>query len=321
MDDRLERLLETASNPPSRRAVMRGLAGALGALGLTALVAQDESDARRRRRRRRHIQCRRDNQCEAPLNPCQEARCKNNRCRTRTLSDGTICGDGLVCQDGACLCPDGVCTVNVTENDLGPWVALDDFLDVNTSLLTFQSGPGTPPFGTGSVNLTTTNEAYVLATFQYAGVPLSDITVMEYSTYQPSSNTDDPSNAGLLLMAVDFYGQRLPGDILQYIPSENGTPVQDAWQTWDAIANGTALWSYFGSCGCTWPNSAIPGDTPRTWADITSSYKLASITQATDPMFGVLVTNLDAGETFAENINEITFGTTSGTTRFVFGQA
>lgn len=322
MDDRLEQLLQTASNAPTRRSVLRGLAGVLGAAGIAVLAGEEDTSARRRRRRRRRRECRRNNQCKAPLNPCQAARCKRGRCRTKTLKDGTACGDGLVCQDGACLCPNGICTVQVTPSDLGPWVALVDFVDVDTSLLTFQNGPGTPPFGAGSVNLTATDELFVLATFQYAGVALSDITELTYSAYQPSSNTDDPSNAGALAIAVDFFGQRLPGDVIQFIPAENGTPVQqDAWQTWDAINGGAGLWSYAAGCGCSWPNSAIPGDTPRTWADITSSYRQATITQATDPFFGVVVTNADDGATFAENINAITFGTTSGTTRYVFGPA
>jgi hypothetical protein len=321
VDERLERILRSTSSPPTRRAVMRGLAWVLAAAGLGTMLPS-EGDARWRRRSRRRKACRRDNQCEPSLNPCWEARCKNHRCRTRTLANGTVCGDALVCQDGACLCPNGICTVTVNQNDLGPWVALDNFLDVDTSLLTFENGPGTPPHGAGSVKLTATDESFVLATFQYSGVALPDITAPAYSTYQPSTNTDDPTNAGILTMAVDFFGQRLPGDLIQFIPAENGTPVmQDAWQTWDAINGGAGLWSYAQGCGCTWPNSAIPGDTPRTWADITPTYKLATITTAADPFFGIVVTNADDGKTFVDHINAVTFGTTSGTTRFVFGPA
>lgn len=321
MDDRLKQLLQGTSNPPTRRALMRGLAGALAAGGL-GLGRASEGDAgrRRRRRNRRRRECNRASQCESPLNPCQEARCKNHRCRTRNLANGTDCGEGLVCQDGACLCPDGVCTVGVSDADLGPWVALVDPVTVDTSVLTFQNGPGTPPFGSGSVNLTATDEWFALVTYQYSGVRLADITTLTYSTYQPSSNTDDPSNAGILTMSVNFFGQNLPGDGIQYIPAENGTPLLDVWQTWDAINGGAGRWSYAQGCGCTWPNSDIPGDTPRTWADITSTYKLASVTTA-DPMLGVIVTNIDSGTTFAENINAVTFGTSSGTTRYVFGPA
>ena len=323
MDERLAHLLQTTRTPPTRRALMRGLAGVLAAGGLGVAPSSETDAARRNRRRgRRRRQCNNARQCEAPLNPCQEARCRNHRCRTRTLPDGTVCGDGLVCQDGACLCPNGVCTVQITPSDLGPWVALDDGLNVDTSLLSFQNGPGTPPFGPGSVGLTVSDQSFVLATFQYAGVALADIIALAYSTYQPSTNTDDPANVGILTMAVDFFGQRLPGDFIQYVPGENGPPVlEDTWQTWDAINGGAALWSYAEGCGCTWPNSSIPGDTPRTWADITSTYTLATITTAMDPFLGIEVTNVDGGTTFTENINAITFGTTSGTTRFVFGPA
>lgn len=321
MDDRLEQLLLTASSPPTRRAVLRGLAAVLAAGGLGAAFSA-ESDAgrrRRRRNRRRRRECNNATQCEAPLNPCQEARCNNHRCRIRSLANGTVCGDGLVCQGGACLCPGGICTVQVTQNDLGPWVALIDPFTVDTSVLNFQAGPPTPPFGAGSVKLTATDETFILATFQYSGVPLPDITTLTYATFQPSSNTDDPTNAGILTMSVDFFGQNLPGDRIQFIPAENVPPVlQDTWQIWDALGGGSGLWSYAEGCGCTWPNSAIPGDTPRTWADIISTYHLARITTA-DPLFGVVVTNLDDGTTFADNINAVTFGTASGITRFVFG--
>ncbi len=40
-----------------------------------------------------------------------------------------------------------------------------------------------------------------------------------------------------------------------------------------------------------------------------------------DPMVGVIVENVDGGTTFAENINSVTFGTVSGSTRYVFGPA
>ncbi len=321
MDDRLEQLLQTTSSPPTRRAVMRGLAGVLGAAGITALSGQEDTSARRnRRRRRRRRECRRNNQCKAPLNPCQEARCKKGRCRTKTLADGTVCDDGLVCQDGACLCPDGVCTVQVTPSNLGAWVALVDPITVDTSVLTFENGPGTPPFGSGSVNLTATDEFFVLATYQYSGVYLADFTALEYATYQPSTNTDSPTNVGKLALTIDFFGSPLQLAGITFDPELNGVPVlQDTWQVWDAINNGTALWSGDG-CSCDWPNSTVPSSTPRTWADLVASYPNARI-NSFDPMVGVIVENVDGGTTFAENINSVTLGTSSGTTRFVFGPA
>lgn len=326
MDPRFEQLLEAASSIPSRRAVLRGLAGVVGAAGLgLALAGESDANSRRRRRRqrqrrreRRNRQCSNNKPCETPLNPCQTTSCKKHKCRTENVADGTVCGAGLVCQSGACLCPNGVCTVYVTPADLGPWVVLDSLIDVDTSLLTFQNGPGTPPFGSGSANLTVTDDLFALANFQYSGVALSDLTALSYTIYQPSSNTDDPTNAGALTMSVDWFGQNLPYDGVQYIPSQNGTVLQNTWQTWDAINGGAALWSYAQGCGCTWPNSSIPGDTPRTWADIISTYKLARITTS-DPLLAIMVENIDNGMTFAEDFNAFTIGTSSGTTRYVFG--
>lgn len=324
MDDRLEKLLQTTSSPPTRRAVMRGLAGVLGAAGVTALIGQEDTSARRRRRRRRRRECRRNNQCKAPLNPCQEARCKKGRCRTKTLADGTVCGDGLVCQDGACLCPDGVCTVQVTANNLSAWHGIGECgcSIVTDSLLTFRSGPATPPHGTGSVELTAPDSSSVsLGTFQFANTPLSEITDLKYSTYQPTAIGVPSTAVGVLFIGVDFFGNNptLFLDTLVYDPGSNGQPVTvDTWQEWDAINSGSALWFYEGDSE--WPNTnpPIPATDPLTWAQIVATYPAARF-RVNETQF--MITLFGDAEPFTEAINSVTFGTTSGTTRFVFGSA
>lgn len=329
MDERLEQLIQTTSTPPTRRAVMRGLVGALAAGGLGIALAS-ESDARRRnrRRRRRRNECRRNTQCEAPLNPCQEARCKNRRCRTKTLANGTICGDGLICQDGACLCPDGVCTVQVTPSNRSAWVGLADCGcgsgTVDNTLLTFRSGPGTPPFGTGSVELSTDVEEFVaLGTYQFANTPLSQITTLQYTTYQPMSNPDTGIVVGIFQFGIDFFGNN---DMFQgrliFDPAANGESVSEGtWQSWDAIGGGSAKWVYVGLTGF-WPDTGFPGTPetdPMTWAQIVAKYPEARI-NFNDPVLAIEITG-DLGDPFTEAINSVTFGTTSGTTRFVFGPA
>lgn len=303
---------------------MRGLAGVLGAAGIAAAAGQEDTTARRRRRRRRRIECRRNNQCKAPLNPCQEARCKNNRCRTRTLADGTVCGDGLVCEDGACLCPNGVCTVRVTASNLSAWHGIDDCScgEVNDSILTFRTGPATPPYGTGSVELTAPGSSSAsLGTFQFANTPLSEITDLKYSTFQPSSNDGPPTAVGVLMFGIDFFGRNtiLPIDSLVYDPNANGLPVtEDTWQEWDAIGGGSALWFYDGDIE--WPNTnpPIPATAPLTWAQILATYPNARI-RFNEAQFTVsLFADVDP---FTEAINSVTFGTTFGTTRFVFGES
>jgi hypothetical protein len=308
---------------------MRGLVGVLGAAGLGALIGQEDSSARRRRRHRRRRQCRRNNQCEAPLNPCQEARCKKGRCKTKTRADGTVCGDGLVCQDGACLCPDGICTVQVTPGNPSAWVGLADCGcgsgTVDNSLLTFVSGPGSPPFGAGSVEITGEDplDFVALGTYQFANTRLSQITTLQYSTYQPSTNPGTDVVVGILQFGIDFFGDNFPlQGRLVYDPTQNGESVaQDTWQTWDAINGGSAQWFYFGGIGI-WPDTGDPGipDTdPMTWAQIVAKYPEARI-NFNDPVLAIEITGNPEGP-FTEAINAVTFGTTSGATRFVFGPA
>ncbi|MCA9880971.1 MAG: hypothetical protein KC442_24400, partial [Thermomicrobiales bacterium] len=302
MDDRLEHLLQIASSLPTRRAVLRGLAGVLGAAGVAALSSREDISARRRRRRRR--ECRRNNQCEASLNPCQKVRCKRGRCRKKTLANGTVCGDGLICQSGACLCPDGVCTVQVTPSNPGAWVGLADCGcgtgTVDNSLLAFRSGPGSPPFGSGSVELTGADplDFVALGTYQFANTRLSQITTLQYATYQPNTNLGTDIVVGILQFGIDFFGDNFPlQGRLVYDPSLNGQPVaQDTWQTWDAINGGSASWYFAGGFGV-WPDTGDPGipDTdPMTWAQIVAKYPEARI-NFNDPVFAIEITGNPEG--------------------------
>lgn len=49
--------------------------------------------------------------CPTPPDPCQEAVCERQRCKTRTRAHGAACGPGKVCSRGTCLgnglCPAG----------------------------------------------------------------------------------------------------------------------------------------------------------------------------------------------------------------------
>src|SRR5947207_290700 len=168
-------------------------------------------------------------------------------------------------------------TVVVTANDLarsGPppaapscgaahssrkWLFYEDVKDLidNTmrSFVICQYGPcpyydgagQTPPLGVGSVQISTVlNRRPNLATYQFGGIKLADITTLRYSTYKPSAgNGSDPTRSGYLHFNVDFgpgvctfplcasaggYQHRLI-----FVPRQLGTVIQDIWQAWDAI--------------------------------------------------------------------------------------
>ena len=318
MDERIERLLPATAGAPTRRAVLRGLAGVLATAGLGSVIGEPAT-ARRRNRRRR--QCRRANQCEQPFNPCQEAICRRGRCRTRAVADGTDCGNGLVCEDATCVCPNGVCTVQVTSGSLSSWHGLDDCGcgEVNDSILTFRNGPASPPYGPGSVELTAASSSSAsLGTFQFANALLNEITILKYSTFQPSSNDGPASKVGVLSFGIDFFGNNpLFGDRLVFDPNENSTPVaQDNWQEWDAIEGGAAKWLYEGAPD--WPNTNPPISAADllTWIEILTIYPNARI-NFNDPVLQITLQAED--DPFTEAINSVTFGNGSGTTRFVFG--
>jgi hypothetical protein len=177
------------------------------------------------------------------------------------------------------------------------------------------AGPGTAPAGAGSAQISVTGtQRRNLATYRFSGTVLGDITVLRFSTYNPSAGNGGSANrSGYLNFNVDFDGTDTWQRRLVFVPSNNGTVVQNSWQEWDAINGGTALWSYSGP---TWPGTATPGTTLRTWSDLLASYPGIRI-RVTDSWLGVRV-----GEPYSngytENIDLFKFGTAAGTVKFDF---
>jgi hypothetical protein len=205
----------------------------------------------------------------------------------------------------------------VTPADLaaGKWFFYDDNTDtVNNALGSFVTGPGNPPAGIGSAQISTVGAGRPnLATHRFSGTPLANITSFKFSTYNPSAgNGGSADRSGYLQFNVDFDGSDTWQRRLVYVPSQNGTVIQNQWQEWDTSAAG-ALWSYSGP---TWPSTVTPGTTARTWSDIVSSYPGVRI-RVTDSFVGIRV-----GEPYpsgyTENIDAFKFGTSAGTTTFDF---
>jgi hypothetical protein len=173
------------------------------------------------------------------------------------------------------------------------------------------------------VELTAANDSdfVALGTYQFANTPLSQITTLQYATYQPSTNVGTDIVVGILQFGIDFFGSNEPlQGRLVFDPAANGEPVaQDTWQVWDAINSGAANWYYFAGFGI-WPdtgNPGIPDTDSMTWSEIVAKYPEARI-NFNDPVFAIEITGNDINP-FTEAINAFSFGTTSGTTRFVFG--
>jgi hypothetical protein len=196
------------------------------------------------------------------------------------------------------------------------WLFYNDENDSGDPALgSFVAGPDAPLYGTGSAQISVTGtQRRNLATYAFAGTPLADITDLSFRTYNPSAgNSGSATRSAYLQFNVDFDGSDTFQRRLVFVPSANGTVVQDTWKEWDAIAGGAASWSYSGT---TWPVTGEPGTTAKTWSQILADYPGVRI-RVTDAFTGLRV-----GEPYAdgytENIDSFTFGTASGTTTWDF---
>jgi hypothetical protein len=207
-------------------------------------------------------------------------------------------------------------TVIVSPANTDGWFFYNDETDaIDASLGSFVAGPALPTYGVGSAQISVTGtQRRNLATYQFAGIALSDITVMKFRLYNPSAgNGGSASRSAYLNFNVDFNGSDTWQRRLVFLPSDNGTVTQDSWKEWDAINSGAAAWRYSGN---TWPITGESGNTTKTWNQIKADYPGVRI-RATDAFLGVRV-----GEPYAdgytENIDSFTFGTAAGTTIYDF---
>ncbi|MET0753957.1 MAG: cohesin domain-containing protein [Pyrinomonadaceae bacterium] len=211
-------------------------------------------------------------------------------------------------------------TVVVNQTNLSGWLFYNDETDViDNTLGSFVNGPGTPNMGVGGAKISATGtQRRNLATYQFSGTPLANITTLKFTTYNPSAGNGGSANrSGYLHFNVDFNGSDTFQRRLVFVPASNGAVVQNTWQEWDAINSGNAMWSY---SGATWAmgvgGGGEPGTTLKTWSQILSQYPGVRI-RVTDAFVGIRV-----GEPYAngytENIDSFKFGTSSGTTYFNF---
>ena len=155
-------------------------------------------------------------------------------------------------------------TVDVTPSSMGNWAFdnRDSFGVVGanpTGSGGMVTGPATPPLGTGSANLATGNGtsggdgSEELRNTGYAGVALSAITALSYSTYTTVNNGQQFPYLGLMIATT---GSGAPDDILFFEPPyqtpsagnpslpDQGVTALNTWQTWKTFspaAGGTTM--------------------------------------------------------------------------------
>lgn len=199
-------------------------------------------------------------------------------------------------------------------NTSGLWFFYNDENDtINNTLGSLVLGTTTPPAGVGSAQVSVTGtERRNLATYRFAGTKLADITELKFSTFNPSAgNGGSATRSAFLTFNVDFDGTDTWQRRISYVPSQNEVVTQNTWQEWDAIKGGTAQYSHSGS---TWPGTATPGSTLKTWNEILALYPDVRM-RVTDGWLGLRV-----GEPYADGYTEYMdkFVFATGSTETVF---
>lgn len=144
----------------------------------------------------------------------------------------------------------GAGVVVVDENNLS-WAF---FVEGGVATSGFETGPDTPPLGSGSAffGISGSSDAVAIGTADHNGTRLADLTVLDYCTYQNTTpqaislqfNADyDDSDA-----ATSWQGR------LVYEPYYTESVIPGVWQCWDTLQASGNWWS---------SGSPIVGDTPH----------------------------------------------------------
>jgi hypothetical protein len=176
---------------------------------------------------------------------------------------------------------------------------------------TIMEGPGTPPLGTGSAQLSVdaAGDRMLLGTLAYQLMPLAAISTLSYSTYRsaggpalaPSLQFDidtdltDTNNAWMGRLVYEAYYTQAVAD--------------NTWQTWDTMATG-ANWWFSGVPG----NAACSIGSPCTWAQVLAAFPNAGVRAG-----GVTQFKAGGGWTgFIGNVDNFTINTGDANTKFDF---
>lgn len=202
------------------------------------------------------------------------------------------------------------------------WFMYNDSNDtIDSSLGNFVLGPSTPPHGSGSVEFAlggSTQDRKNIATYQFSGTKLSDITDLSFTSYSHGGSGGAGVNESpFLAFNVTFNGTDSWQKRLVYVPSANMASVpQNTWNTFDTLDGGNGMWTWSGyeGNGNTWPN----GNTSRylSWNEIKTAWPDAAI-RTTDSWLGVRVGE-PGPSGYVGDVDAITFGTASNVTTYDF---
>ena len=133
----------------------------------------------------------------------------------------------------------------------------------------FVTGPGTPPLGTGSAQLSITDSPSSEILFNYetdVGTALSEISALSYQSYVVSASSPDRSPDLTFNVDINSSTSSYEGR-LTYEPYYTNTITSGTWQSWNAITSGADWWfsdtTVFADCTIS---------APCTWAQVLSDY-------------------------------------------------
>lgn len=178
----------------------------------------------------------------------------------------------------------------------------------------FRTGPGNPPLGIGSFDMTLVlaSEKVWLFNYDHIGTSLTSISAISYATYKnPGSSFPFPS----INIQIDVNGGTLnTGDFRTLVFEPYFQPgfvdATGVWETRDAINGGAAVWWATGS-NPLFPNPCPQGD-PCTWSEILAAFPGATIVGG----FGVNAGSGNAGLDGAVDALSIAYGSTNVTYDF-----
>jgi hypothetical protein len=146
------------------------------------------------------------------------------------------------------------------------------------------NGPGTPPGGAGSAQLTvaTSSSGEIFMTPQFAGTPLANITTLAYSTYGPNTTLDATLQFDLdydLTAATHPYQGRMIFE--PYM--QTGTVTPNTWETWNPADPNAKWWTSRLPSGASNSNGFCSQGNPCTLASFLSTYQHAGVMTALAP--------------------------------------
>lgn len=178
----------------------------------------------------------------------------------------------------------------------------------------FVTGPASAPLGSGSVHFTTgsSTDGILVGAAAYLGTKLSDITTLQYSTYQAVGST---STVQVVSLQFNVDDDVTDGDLgwkgrLVFEPYYSETIVNGSWQTWNPMTQG----KWWGT------NASIAGDcsmaAPCTWSAVLANFPNIGIHSVLGAVLFKAGSGWPAG--FDGNADALTIGVSGSDTTYDF---